>query len=225
MIKFNISRNVTYTIQSLDANAMSAVLVQVATREWFHISVGVRQGCMLSPTLFITFLEYIRTHSLENYNSTVSIGGRKITNLRFCRWHWWYHRNENARVESRKDRIKNETIRAIAKVTPIKSVLTHKRLSWYWHVMRREETHITSSALSMTVTGTRPRGRPRWDGLTDWKWHAHLWYQPRNGHWQRTLGCHGEKRRHYLDGRRRKRLVTVSIDGITEEEDELTKLV
>ena len=39
------------------------------------------------------------------------------------------------------------------------------------------------------------------------KWHAHLWHQPRDGHWQRTLGCHGEKRRHHLDGRRRKRLV------------------
>ena len=25
-----------------------------------------------------------------------------------------------------------------------------------------------------------------------------------------TLGCHGEKRRHHLDGRRRKRLVKVS---------------
>ena len=29
-------------------------------------------------------------------------------------------------------------------------------------------------------------------------------------HWQRMLGCHGEKRRHRIDGRRRKRLVTVS---------------
>ena len=42
------------------------------------------------------------------------------------------------------------------------------------------------------------------------KWHAHLWHQPRDGHWQRTLGCHGETRRHHLDGRRRKRLVKVS---------------
>ena len=42
------------------------------------------------------------------------------------------------------------------------------------------------------------------------KWHAHLWHQPRDGHWQKTLGCHGEKRRHHPDGRRRKWLVTVS---------------
>ena len=63
--------------------------------------------------------------------------------------------------KTRIDRIKNETIRVIARVTPIKSVLTHKRLSWYGHVMRGGETHITRSTLSMTVMGTRPRGRPK----------------------------------------------------------------
>ena len=63
-----------------------------------------------------------------------------------------------------KDRIKNETIRGNAKVTPINSVQTQKRLSWYRHVMRRDETHISKSTLRTTVTGTRPRGRPqmRW---------------------------------------------------------------
>ena len=46
-------------------------------------------------------------------------------------------------------------------MTPINSVITKKRLSWYWHVMRRDETHITKSKLRTTVTGTRPRGRPK----------------------------------------------------------------
>ena len=101
-----------------------------------------------------------------------------------------YHRNENANQgKNRKDRIKNETIRGIAKVTPIRSVRTKNRLSWYGHVVRREETHITRSTLSMKVTGTRPRGRPK----------------------MRWLDRLCEKRRHHMDGRRRKRLITVSI--------------
>ena len=84
MKKFNISGKLIDTIQSLYENAMSAVLVQGATGEWFHTSVGVRQGCLLSPTLFNIFLEGIMTHALENYNGTISIGGRQITNLRFA---------------------------------------------------------------------------------------------------------------------------------------------
>ena len=84
MKKFNISGKLIETIQSLYENAMSAVLVQGATGEWFHTSVGVRQGCLLSPTLFNIFLEDIMTLALGNNNGTISIGGRQITNLRFA---------------------------------------------------------------------------------------------------------------------------------------------
>ena len=74
------------------------------------------------------------------------------TEMKMLRW---------SQEKTRKDRIKNETIRGNAKVTPIISVLTQKRLSWYGHVMRRDEMHITKSTLRTTVMGTRPRGRPK----------------------------------------------------------------
>ena len=51
------------------------------------------------------------------------------TEMKMLRW---------SQGRTRKDRIKNETIRGIARVTPIKSVLTQKRLSWYGHVVRRD---------------------------------------------------------------------------------------
>ena len=111
------------------------------------------------------------------------------TEMKMLRW---------SQGKTRKDRYKIETIRGIAKVTPINSVLTQRRLSWYGHVMRREETHITRSTLSMKVSGTRPRGRP------EMRWFDRL----KSG----MLVCHGERRRHHLDGRRRKWLVTVSIE-------------
>ena len=87
------------------------------------------------------------------------------TEMKMLRW---------SQEKSRKDRIKNETIRGIAKVTPIRSFLAQKRLSWYGHVMRREETHITRCSLSMKVEGTRPRGRPMMRWLDRLKSYMHI---------------------------------------------------
>ena len=55
-----------------------------STREWFRTTVDVRQGCLLSPTLFGIFLEWILTDALEEHDGKVSIGGRNTTNLRFA---------------------------------------------------------------------------------------------------------------------------------------------
>ena len=84
MKKYNMGKRLIETIRQLYTKASSAVLVQGTVGEWFHTSVGVRQGCLLSPTLFNIFLERIMTEALENHQGTVSIGGRTITNLRFA---------------------------------------------------------------------------------------------------------------------------------------------
>ena len=62
--------------------------------------------------------------------------------------------------KTRKDRIRNEKFRSDAMVKPITTV-THKCLSWYGHVMRREETHVAKKVTTMKVGGKRPRGRPK----------------------------------------------------------------
>ncbi|PIK42080.1 endonuclease-reverse transcriptase [Apostichopus japonicus] len=84
MKKYNMGQKLIQTIKQLYTKASSAVLLQGVVGDWFHTSVGVRQGCLLSPTLFNIFLERIMTDALENHNGTVSIGGRNITNLRFA---------------------------------------------------------------------------------------------------------------------------------------------
>ena len=71
-------------MQNLYSKASSAVYFDNSIGEWFKTTVGVRQGCLLSPTLFNIFLERIMTDALENHQGTVSIGGRTITNLRFA---------------------------------------------------------------------------------------------------------------------------------------------
>ena len=70
--------------QKLYNKATSAVLFNGSIGDWFRTTVGVRQGCLLSPTPFNKFLERIMTDALEDHEGTVSTGGRTITNLRFA---------------------------------------------------------------------------------------------------------------------------------------------
>ena len=81
---YNINANLIKVIESLYSKATSAVYYNGSIGEWFRTTVGVRQGCLLSPTLFNIFLERIMTDALENHEGSVSIGGRTITNLRFA---------------------------------------------------------------------------------------------------------------------------------------------
>ena len=84
MKKYDISTNLIQVIKNLYNKATSAVLFNGSIGDWFQTTVGVRQGCLLSPTLFNIFLERIMTDAVEDHESTVSIGGRTLTNLRFA---------------------------------------------------------------------------------------------------------------------------------------------
>ena len=81
---YNININLITVIQKLYEKATSAVCFNNSIGAWFKTSVGVRQGFLLSPTLFNILLERIRTDALEDHAGTVSIGGKTITNLRFA---------------------------------------------------------------------------------------------------------------------------------------------
>ena len=84
MRMYNISANLVRTIEQLYDKATSAVHMNGSIGEWFRTTVGVRQGCLLSPTLFNIFLERIMSDALEDHDGKVSIGSRNITNLRFA---------------------------------------------------------------------------------------------------------------------------------------------
>ena len=84
MKKYNISTNLIQVIKNIYNKATSADLINSSIGDWFRTTVGVRQGCLLSPILFSMFLERIMTDALEDHEGTVSIGGRTITNLRFA---------------------------------------------------------------------------------------------------------------------------------------------
>ena len=81
MRKYKISANLVRTIEQLYYKSTKA---DKGIGELFRTTVGVRQGCLLSPTLFNICLERIMSNALEDHDGKVSIGGRNVTNLRFA---------------------------------------------------------------------------------------------------------------------------------------------
>ena len=84
MRKYNINANLVCTIEQLYDKATSAVQMNGSIGEWFRTTVGVRQGCLLSPIFINIFLERIMSDALEEHDGKVSIGGRSIANQRFA---------------------------------------------------------------------------------------------------------------------------------------------
>ena len=74
-----IGINIIQVFENLHDMAQSAVLFNGSIGDWFKTTVGVRQGCLLSPINFNILCE-----TLDDHERSVSIEGRLITNFRFA---------------------------------------------------------------------------------------------------------------------------------------------
>ena len=83
MLKHNINPKVIQLCELQYSNASNAVMCENKNLEWFQINVGVRQGCILSPSLFNLFIEQIMSDALKDFDGSGKVGRRDISNLRF----------------------------------------------------------------------------------------------------------------------------------------------
>ena len=81
MGKYSIRANQVCTTEQLHDKATSEVQMNGSMGEWLRTTVGVRHGCLLSPTLINILLKWIMSDALEEHGRRVSIGSRNITNL------------------------------------------------------------------------------------------------------------------------------------------------
>ena len=80
-----ISDHLTCLLRNLYAGQEATVRTGHGTTDWFQISKGVRQGCILSPCLFNLHAEYImRNAGLEEAQAGIKTAGRNINNLRYA---------------------------------------------------------------------------------------------------------------------------------------------
>ena len=72
-------------LRNLYAGQEATVRTGHGTTDWFQIGKGVHQGCILSPSLFNFYAEYImRNAGLEEAQAEIKIAGRNTNNLRYA---------------------------------------------------------------------------------------------------------------------------------------------
>ena len=80
-----IPDHLTCLLRNLYAGQEATVRTGHETTDWFQIGKRVRQGCILSPSLFNLYAEYImRNAGLEEAQAEIKIAGRNISNLRYA---------------------------------------------------------------------------------------------------------------------------------------------
>ena len=80
-----IPDHLTCLLRNLCAGQEATVRTGHGTTDWLQIGKGVRQGCILSPSLFNVYAEYIiRNAGLDEAQAGIKMAGININNLRYA---------------------------------------------------------------------------------------------------------------------------------------------
>ena len=85
MKEMGIPDSLTCLLRNPYAGQEVTVRTGLGTIDWFQIRKGVRQGCILSPSLFNLYAEYIMKNAgLEEAQAGIKIARGNINNLRYA---------------------------------------------------------------------------------------------------------------------------------------------
>ena len=76
-----IPDHLTCLLRNLYADQEATLRTRHGTTDWFQIRKGVCQGCILSPCLFNSYIEYIMRNARDEAQDGIKIAGRNISNL------------------------------------------------------------------------------------------------------------------------------------------------
>ena len=80
-----IPDHLTCLLRNLYAGQEATVRTGHGVTDWFQIGKGLRQGCILSPSLFNLYAEYsMRNAGLDEAQAGIKIARRNINDLRYA---------------------------------------------------------------------------------------------------------------------------------------------
>ena len=80
-----IPDHLTCLLRNLYAGQEARVRTGHGTTNWFQIEKGVCQGCILSPSLFNLYAEYIMQNAgLDEAQAGIKVSRRNINSLRYA---------------------------------------------------------------------------------------------------------------------------------------------
>ena len=83
--EIGIPELLTCLLRNLYVGQETTVRTLHGTTDWFKIGEGVSRGCILSPSLFNLYAEYIMQNAgLDEYQAGIKIAGRNINNFRYA---------------------------------------------------------------------------------------------------------------------------------------------
>ena len=83
--EMGITDHLIFLLRNLCAGQEAKIRTGHGTTDWFHIGKGVRQGCLLSLSLFNLYAEYtMRNVGLEEAQAGIKTAARNINNLRYA---------------------------------------------------------------------------------------------------------------------------------------------
>ena len=83
MRAINIDEKIVKLIENLYAATECAVIINGHLTEWFNVKVGVRQGCLLSPSLFNIFLEFVMLE-IKSLQESISLTQELSMDVRYA---------------------------------------------------------------------------------------------------------------------------------------------
>ena len=83
--EMGIPDHLTCLLRNLYAGQEATARTGHGPIDWFQIGKGVRQGCLLSPSLFNLHAEYIMQNArLDEAQAGIKVAGRNVTNLTYA---------------------------------------------------------------------------------------------------------------------------------------------